>query len=107
MPFLAAFLASVFGSIFTVLVKHFTHRVAMALTITAAVLAVTLAFYVSIKLLVSGVTRLIDNHYLLMAFWALWPDNADLCISACFGADVAAFIYRYKLKVVSMISRAG
>lgn len=107
MHLIAVFFASVFGGLFSVLVKHFSHKAAMAIVVTALVLAVTTTFYLIIKMLVSGITHLITNEYLLMAFWTLWPDNADICISAIFAADVAAFVYRYKLKVIAMISAAS
>ncbi|NMG49196.1 hypothetical protein GO613_13895 [Azoarcus communis] len=107
MQLVAMFFASVFGSIFAVLVRHFSHKAAMAVVITALVLTVTTVFYITVKMLVNGVTQLITNDYLLMAFWALWPDNADICISAIFASDVAAFVYRYKLRVIAMISSAS
>jgi hypothetical protein len=104
MPALAAFLASTFGSLFAFLLKHFTQRVAVAATLGAAVLSVSLVFYIAIQALVSGVMRTVDNEFFLMGFYALWPENASLCISACIGAEVAAFIYRHKIRLIQMVS---
>lgn len=106
MTYLAQFFVSIFSGLFTWLAGYFTRKTALALTVIATGLAMTTTFYVSIKLLVSGVVATVSNQYLLMGFWALWPDNADLCISACLSADVAAFVYRYKLKIMQMITAA-
>ncbi|WP_068636746.1 DUF5455 family protein [Thauera butanivorans] len=107
MTYLAQFLISIFGGLFTWLAQYFTRKTAMALTLVATGLAMTTTFYLSIKLLVTGVVGAISNQYLLMGFWALWPDNADVCIAACLSADVGAFVYRYKMKMMQMITASS
>lgn len=107
MSYLATFLVSVFSGFFTWLAQYFSKKTAFAVTLGATGLSMTIAFYVAIKLLVSGLVYTISNQYLLMGFWALWPDNADICIAACLSADVAAFVYRYKMKMIEMITAAS
>lgn len=107
MTYLAQFLISVFSGLFTWLAQYFTKKTALAVTLAATGLAMTGAFYLAIKLLVSGVVSTVSNQWLLMGFWALWPPNADVCIAACLSADVAAFVYRYKMKMVEMITAAS
>jgi hypothetical protein len=104
MPYFAAFLSSVFGGLFAFLLKHFTHRVAVALTLTAAVLSATMAFYLILQSLMSGIMLSISNEYLLMVFWTIFPDNGSIYITACFSADIAAFVYRHKLQLMRTIA---
>jgi hypothetical protein len=104
MYLIAAFFASVFGSFFSFLLKRFTHRVAVGLTLTASLLTATMIFYVLVQSLINGIVSLVDNEYVLMAFWAVCPANASICISACFAADIAAFIYRHKIRLMTAIA---
>lgn len=107
MTYLAQFLGAVFGGLFSWLAQYFSRKLAMGVTVIATSTAMMLAFYAAIQLLVGGVTATVTNVYFLVGFWAVWPDNAELCIAACLGADVAAFVYRHKLKLMELVTSAS
>ncbi len=103
---LASFLVSVFGSAFGFLATYFGKKVAIGTAVGVTLLAVTTAFYLAIKLLVVGLVSQVSNQWFLMAFYAIWPSNAELCISACVAADVAAFLYRHQLMTIRAVATA-
>lgn len=104
MPAIGAWLVSVFGGLFAWLSTWLGAKAALSLAIVAVSLSITGAFFIAIKALVVGVMSYITYEPFLMVFYALWPANAETCIAACLGADVAAFLYRYKLGLIQAIS---
>ena len=107
MPLLAAFFASSFGTLFGFFAKFLTQRVAIGVALTASVLASSVAFYSIIQGLVFGLVSLIENEIFLMYFFAILPSNFATCVTACFSADVAIFIYRHKIRLMTTIAQVG
>lgn len=107
MNIIAGFLVTVFGALFQFVATYFTRKVATGVAVTAAMLAVTTAFYLAMKGLVSFTVAQITNEWLLVGFFAIWPSNAETCISICLGAEVVAFLYRYQMQLVRAVSGAN
>lgn len=105
MPALAAFLSSVFGSFFSLFSAWLSAKAAMAAAIVAVSLAMTAALFLVIKGLVVGLIGAVPYEPFVMGFFACWPSNAETCIAACFGADIAVFLYRYKVGLVHALAR--
>lgn len=104
---LANFLVSVFGSLFGFLATYFGKKAAIGAAVGTTLLAATTAFYLAIKALVVGLMSQITNQWFLMAFYAIWPSNAELCLSACIAADLAVLLYRYQLMTIRAVASAS
>lgn len=105
MPALAAFLSSVFGSLFSLFSAWLSAKAAMAAAIVAVSLAATAALFLVVKGLIIGLVGSVPYEPFVMGFYAVWPSNAETCIAACFGADIAIFLYRYKMGLVQALAR--
>lgn len=106
MSAMAAFFASIFSGLFTFFATYFGKKVAMGAAIISVCLAITTAFFIAIKALVAGILYQVTNEWVLMAFYMVWPSNAEVCISACISAEVAAFLYRMHMDTVRTVSGA-
>lgn len=102
---LAAWLVSVVTAAFGFISAQLGAKASLYLAIVAVSLSITAALYVAIQSLVSGLVMSVSNEAFRMAFTALWPSNATTCISACLGADVAVFIYRYKVGIIEAMGK--
>jgi hypothetical protein len=105
MPVLFGWLSTIFTSIFSIFAAWLTARTAAIAAVVAVSLSLTVALFLAIKLLVVGLMVAVTYEPLVMGFWAVWPSNAEACIAACFGADVAVFLYRYKVSLVEALAR--
>lgn len=94
MSYFAGFLIAAFGKLFDWIAGWVGKKVAAGSAVLATSLALLTAFYAALKLLIVGLMYQVQNQYILQAFYALWPSNAELCISAYWTAQVTAFIYR-------------
>jgi Family of unknown function (DUF5455) len=94
MQFFAGLLIAAFGKLFDWLATFVGKKVVMGTAILTTSATLMLAFWIAIKFLMLGVMSTITNTYFLQAFYALWPSNAELCLSAYWTAQVTAFIYR-------------
>ncbi len=92
------------GSFFAFIVSVVGAKTAFIVAIGAVSLSITAALFLAIKALIAGLMVTVGYQPFVMAFWALWPSNAETCIAACLGADVAVFLYRYKLHLIQAIS---
>ncbi len=101
----ANWFAGIFGSLFALVAHWFTARAALFVTIAAVSLSLTLGLFVAIKALVAGVLATVPFEPFVMGFYACWPGNAETCMAACFGADVAVFIYRYKVGLIEALAK--
>lgn len=104
MALFANFLVSVFGGLFTFFASYFTKKVAVGAAVSATLLAVTVAFYATVRGLVNGLAFSITNEWLLMGFWSILPSNFVSCITIIFAAEVAAFLYRHQLMTIKAVS---
>ena len=94
MQYLATFLIAAFSQLFGYFATYVGKKVAIGGAIVASSLVLLTAFYVALKALVVGLIHQVTNQTLLMAFYAVWPSNAELCLSAYWTAQLVAFIYR-------------
>lgn len=106
MSAMAAFFASVFSGIFTFFATYFGKKVALGAALITVSLAITTAFYIGIKALVAGILYQVTNEWVLMAFYMVWPSNAEVCIAAVISAEVAGFLYRMHMDTVRTVSGA-
>ena len=104
MPALALWLGSLFGSLVAWLAKVFTQRVAIAAAAIAAIVGLTAGFMTALSALVSGVVAVMPS-FVTQAAGLFLPDNTRLCISAYAAAKVAAWIYTWKVKAISLKAR--
>ncbi len=105
MPILFGWLSSIFTSIFSIFSAMLAARTAAIAAVVTISLALTAALFLVIKGLVAGLVAVVPYEPLVMGFWSVWPSNAEVCISACLGADIAVFIYRYKVGLVEALGR--
>lgn len=102
---IAAFLASFFGSVFTWFSGWLSSKVAMVAAIVTVSLASLVALFAAMKVLVVGLVSTVPYEPFVMGFYACWPSNAETCISACWAADIAVFLYKYKMRVLALVSK--
>lgn len=102
---LAAWLSGLVSAAFGYLSAQIGAKAALYLAVAAVSLTITGALYATIQALVVGLMSTVSNEAFRMAFYSLWPSNAATCISACLGADVAVFIYRYKVGIVEAMAK--
>jgi hypothetical protein len=100
---LAALFGSFFTSTFGLAASWFSVRAATIAAGVAVTAALTAGLFIGCKALVSNVVMSVPYEPFVMGFWACWPANAETCISACLGADIAVFIYRYKVDLMKVI----
>jgi len=102
---LATFLGSIFSSLFGFVAAWLGARTALVVTIATVSLALTAGLFLAIKALVVGLVTAVPYEPFLMGFFSIWPSNAETCIAACFGADIAVFLYRYKVGVIESLAK--
>lgn len=102
---IAAFLASFFGSAFTWFSGWLGSKIGMVAAIVTVSLASLLALFATMKVLVVGLVSAVPYEPFVMGFFACWPSNAETCIAACWAADIAVFLYRYKMRVIALVSK--
>lgn len=107
MPWLAGFLIQIFGGVLGFLASYFTKKVAIGVSVAAVLLTVTTAFYLALKALIAGVMLGVSNPWFLMAFYAIWPSNAETCITAIFSAEILSFLYRHQLMTIKAVASNG
>ncbi|MDR1351205.1 MAG: minor coat protein [Zoogloeaceae bacterium] len=104
---LALFLYTFFAGILDWLLKRVTVQVATALAYAATSLALLVSLYAALKGFINGLVLFVDNPYLIMGFWLLWPSNAELCFSLIITSDLMIFIYhvhKEKLRDIHLYS---
>lgn len=106
MRFLSQFFVEFFASIVGFFVKRFSAKVALATGYAATLLTMTLTFYGIIRGLILALSSSITNEWLLMGFYAIWPGNAELCISTIITASFAGYMFRHYRSALFLISSA-
>jgi len=102
---LALFLGSFFTTVFAWLAPYIGSRFAIVATVVTVSLSMVAALFVAAKSLVVGVVSLVPYEPFVMAFFACWPSNAETCIAACFGVDMVVFLYKYKTRLVALVTK--
>jgi hypothetical protein len=105
MPLFAGWLASAFGWIWGLFAAWLSVRAAFIASIVAVSLALVLAVFLVVKGLITGLVGVVPYEPLVMGFWACWPSNAETCIAAAFGCDIAVFIYRWKVDLLGLLAK--
>lgn len=110
MQYLAGFLGSFFTMIFAFVAKYLGKKFAFGSAIAATLLALSTAFYLSMVALLNGFVHTFNDassHWFLVGFYAILPANFTTCITIIFTAEIAAYMYRYKLFVVQAVSSSN
>lgn len=103
---MGTFFSAIFGTLFGWVATYFTKKLSYGIAVSAALLAVSVAFYTAAHALVSQLGGLITNEWLLMGFYSCLPDNAVTCMTACFTAEILGFLYRHQLMTIKAVSSA-
>lgn len=104
MPVFAAIILNFFGAIAGWLAGFIAKKAALTVALGGVVVVLTLALFGLYKAVSALLLYSISNEYVLMVFNQIWPDNANLCIGSIIAAEVAAFVYRYKVKMLILLS---
>lgn len=99
MQFLAQFLLQAVNALLTYLASRFTKKIGMAIFTITVVVTLSLSLFLLLKSLVFGLEYFITDKYVLMVMTALWPSNAEACVTAILTADLAVYIFRFKRKI--------
>lgn len=102
---MAAFLFSFFSSFFGLISTWLTTKVGIGVAFSTVFTAATLVFYEVAKTAVSGVVMSVPYEPFVMGFYACWPANAETCIAAMLGMDVACLVYRFKTFLISNLAQ--
>jgi hypothetical protein len=100
---IALFLYAFFAGLLDWLIKRVSVNTATALAYIALSLTLLVSLYNVLKGFITGLVLFVDNPFLIMGFWLIWPDNAELCFSLVITADLMVFIYRvHREKLVAL-----
>jgi hypothetical protein len=102
---LATFLAGFFGTIFTWFSGFVTSKVITSSIVIAVAAGIVMTAYTSLTALIQGIVSLVEDETFRMIFWACWPANAEACLAACWGADIALFLWRFRTKLLALLAR--
>lgn len=105
MAFLASFLVTVFGQVFSYLASRIGTRVAMIALAVAAFAAALAGLYSALRLLVGSLSFVFDSsgplgHWIVVGLNLLLPDNWDVCLSVKIATDLAVFLYKWNMRYV-------
>jgi hypothetical protein len=101
---LAVLIAELFGTAFSWLAGYIGVKVAVSAALTVTALALVTVLFFSLKALTVGVVSLVPYESFQMAFWSCWPSNAEACLTACWGADIAVFTYNLRSRLLALLS---
>lgn len=104
MPLLAGLLLSLFGSLAGFFVQWFTKKVAFAVAAIATFAALTVALYIGMSLLLSGLSVTFPGGVLQTFLWLAVPDSAPVAIAAMIGADTAISLYKWNVENLRLAS---
>lgn len=102
MNLMAAFFSGALADLVGFFVKYLGKKVAIGAAFVTAFLALTGAFFLALKAIITGFVFVADNRWLTIGFYLCWPANAEAVIAACFSADIAAFLYRVHVDFLRM-----
>ena len=103
---IAVFLATFFSAVFTWISKYIGAKLGAAAAVAVVSLSMLVALTYLMKGLLFDLVWLVPYEPFLMAFYACWPSNAETCIATCFSADIAVFMYKYKNRLMALVSSA-
>lgn len=94
---------SIAGSIAAFFSVELTKKVLFATAAVAALLTLTGAFVVVVKVLLVGIAYVMPG-FVATGMALLMPTNLTVCLSAIFSARVARWIYDYHMTALKLIS---
>lgn len=101
MGVIAAFIGTVFSG-FTGLITVFLARKAVfSLAYIAVFLAIVAVFVAVIQGLLSGLVSSVPSNSMVIAGLSLLPSNTSTCIGVISTAHTAAFVFKFKEKLLS------
>ena len=100
MPVLAAFLGGIFSSLLLFFIKYFTKRVAVFLTVIAAITLLTTTFWVALYNLISAIGLSIPPE--MLVFSGFLPNNIPTCLSIVLSAKTISYVYVWNVKIWTM-----
>jgi hypothetical protein len=103
---LALFLYTFFAGLLDWLIKRVSINTAIVMTYIAVSLSLLTALYVVFRGFILALVLVVDNPFLTMGFWLLWPGNAEICFSIIITADLMVFIYRVHKEKLAALHRA-
>lgn len=99
LPWLWGVIAGALTSLFTYFLQYFGRRFAERAVIVASFVALTGAFWLAAWSIVSTIVIVLPDGFEL-GYSAIVPDNAPLCVGACFAARIARSTYDWQKRVI-------
>lgn len=103
-PALIAFLAGIFGQVVAFFAKYMTTKVAMQLTIIAAVSGLTLTVFAAIKALIMAIS-VVAPEGLVHGASLVIPNNAAICLSAIASAHAVRYVWIWKVYFIESFAQ--
>lgn len=106
MPLLAAFLATVFGGLFSQLVRVFGVRTAVATAAIGSIATLTGALIAAMAALAGTLQfgTIPAAEVISLGLWLFAPEGAAVAVAAVFTCDAACALYALKVRNVRMIA---
>jgi len=92
---MAAWFLKIFTTLSLFFAKFVTRKFAILLSASTVLISMTVAVFTALHGAISGIASSITNPYILMGFGAVWPANADACLSVYFSARVTVWAYNF------------
>jgi len=98
-------IGTLLGTLFTSLVQFFmnymTKKIAIVVAVVTAISALTIGFFASVLLIVSGIITAMPPEVSVAVSWFV-PSNAYACFSAVLTAHTVHWVYEWNVKVVQL-----
>jgi len=101
--FLASFFSGVTRWLFGFINSKVNYAIAAFVVSGTCMAALVVVFKSLIGLLIIPAVYSPWYAQFVMAFFACWPSNAETCIAACWSADIAVFLYRYRVRLFALV----
>lgn len=98
-PWLAAMLSGMFGSLVGFFAKYVTMRLAVIAAVVSAIVALTAAFAVAMNALINSILPTMPA-LVITGFAHLCPESIELILGAVFSAHVVRYAYEWNVKVI-------
>lgn len=102
MGVIAAFFGTAFSGITSIFALFLARKASFSLAYIAVYLLITGVFIAVITGLLSSLVGSIPSNGFIVAGLSLLPSNTGICVGVISTAHVAAFVYRFKNKLLSL-----
>ena len=103
LPWLAGAILSVVQWFVSFLTDYLSKRLSVAIATIAAFLALTTAFVVGAKALISGISYSIPGWLATGAFMV--PENTAVCFGVMMGVKISRWIYDFQYRNILLLTR--